>query len=116
MAVHAHRSAAGAKGGQQHQAIGHSRGRPTIKIHALADGAGRLYALMLTAGQAHDIHGGRALLASVPPMQTLVTDKAYNANDLRDVLTRQGTEPISRPHRADWSGSPSTPPPTEHVA
>ena len=41
---------------------------------------------MLTAGQVHDIHGGRALLASVPPMRRLVADKAYDANNLRDFL------------------------------
>ena len=52
---------------------------------------------MLTAGQVHDIHGGRALLASVPPMRRLVADKAYDANDLRDFLTRQGTEPVISP-------------------
>ena len=52
---------------------------------------------MLTAGQVHDIHGGRALLASVPPMRRLVADKAYDANDLRKYLTRQGTEPVISP-------------------
>ena len=97
-AVRAHRSAAGAKGGQQNQAIGRSRGGPTTKIHALADGAGRLYALMLTAGQVHDIHGGRALLDSVPPMRRLVADKAYDANDLRDFLANQGTKPVISPN------------------
>ncbi len=55
---------------------------------------------MLTAGQVHDIHGGRALLASVPPMQTLIADKAYDANDLRDFLIRQGTEPVISPNHA----------------
>lgn len=53
---------------------------------------------MLTAGQVHDIHGGRALLASVPPMRKLIADKAYDANDLRDFLTGQGTEPIISPN------------------
>ena len=52
---------------------------------------------MLTAGQVHDIHGGRALLASVPPMRQLIADKAYDANDLRDFLARQGTEPVISP-------------------
>ena len=28
-------------------------------LHALADGQGRLYALLLTPGQTHDIHGAR---------------------------------------------------------
>ena len=65
------------KRGQHRQAIGRSRGGPTTKIHALADGAGRLYAVMLTAGQVHDVHGGRALLARVPPMRRLIADKAY---------------------------------------
>ena len=52
---------------------------------------------MLTAGQVHDIHGGRALLASVPAMRQLIADKAYDANDLRDFLASQGTEPVISP-------------------
>jgi transposase len=53
---------------------------------------------MLTAGQVHDIHGGRALLANVPPMRRLIADKAYDANDLRDFLVNQGTEPVISPN------------------
>ena len=34
---------------------------------------------MLTAGQVHDIQGGRALLASVPAMRRLIADKAYES-------------------------------------
>ena len=83
--------------GRHDQAIGRSRRGPTTKIHALADSAGRLYALMLTAGQVHDIHGGCALLASVPSMRRLVADKACDANDLRDFLVAQGTEPVTSP-------------------
>lgn len=52
---------------------------------------------MLTAGQVHDIHGGRALLASVAPMRRLLADKAYDANDLRDFLAAQGTEAVISP-------------------
>ena len=52
---------------------------------------------MLTAGQVHDIQGGRALLASVPAMRRLIADKAYDANDLRDFLASQGTEPVISP-------------------
>lgn len=52
---------------------------------------------MLTAGQVHDIVGGRALLASVPAMNRLIGDKAYDANDLRDFLTAQGTEAVIPP-------------------
>ena len=52
---------------------------------------------MLTAGQVHDIHGGRALLASVPPMRRLIADKACDANDLRALLAGQGAEPVISP-------------------
>lgn len=52
---------------------------------------------MLTAGQVHDIHGSRALLASVPAMRRLIADKAYDANDLRDFLASQRTEPVISP-------------------
>lgn len=52
---------------------------------------------MLTAGQVHDILGGRALLASVPAMRQLIGDKAYDANDLRDLLAGQGTEAVIPP-------------------
>ena len=97
-AVRAHRSAAGAKEGQQHQAVGRSRGGATTKIHALADVAGRLYALMLTARQVHDIHGGRARSASVPTVRKLIADKAYDANDFCDFLIGQDTEPVVSPN------------------
>ena len=52
---------------------------------------------MLTAGQVHDVHGGRALLAAVPPMRRLTPDKAYDADDLRAFLARQGTEAVISP-------------------
>jgi transposase len=85
------------KRGQRRQAIGRSRRGPTTKIHALADAAGGLHAVMLTAGQVHDVHGGRALLARVPPMQRLIADKTYDANDLRAFLAAQGTEAVISP-------------------
>ena len=41
------------KGGHK-QAIGRSRGGRNTKIHALADAKGRLIAILLTGGEAHD--------------------------------------------------------------
>ena len=52
--VKAHRSAAGGKGGEQKQAIGRSRGGRNTKDHARADARGRLLAILLTGGEAHD--------------------------------------------------------------
>lgn len=53
---------------------------------------------MLTAGQVHDIRGGRALLARVPPMRRLIADRAYDADDVRAFLAAQGTEAVIRPN------------------
>lgn len=85
------------KRGEQGQAIGRSRGGRTTKIHALADQDGRLYALLLTPGQTHDIHGARHLLASVAAPTCLIGDKAYDANDLRRFLAAQGTDVVISP-------------------
>ena len=52
---------------------------------------------MLTAGQVHDVQGGRALLASVPAMRRLIAAEAYAANDLRNILASEGTEPVILP-------------------
>src|SRR5438128_2525008 len=42
------------KRGEQKQAVGRSRGGRNTKIHALSDAKGRLIALLLTGGEAHD--------------------------------------------------------------
>lgn len=99
------------KRGELDQAIGRLRGGRTTKIHALRDEHGRLYAVMLTAGQVHDIQGGRALLASVPAMSRFIADKDYDANDVRDFLAAQGTQAVisPMPRRLD-------PPPFDPVA
>jgi transposase len=82
------------KRGTQKQAIGRSRGGPTTKIHALCDQLGRLYALMLTGGQVHDIWGARGLLACVATPARFLGDKAYDADDIRDYLAAQGSEAV----------------------
>jgi transposase len=51
--VKAHRSVADGKGGSK-AGGGRSRGGRNTKIHALADAKGRLIAILLTGGEAHD--------------------------------------------------------------
>jgi len=55
----------GRKRGQQKQAVGRSRGGRNTKIHALADAKGRLIAILLTGGEAHDCPGYAYLFPTV---------------------------------------------------
>ena len=64
--IKAHRSAAGAKGGISHHAIGRSRGGRTTKIHALTDDLGRPLAF-LYARQAHDLVGAASSVGDNSP-------------------------------------------------
>jgi transposase len=65
----------------QDQAIGHSRGGLSTKIHALVDALGNPLAFLLTPGQAHDLAGADALLPQMTA-DLVITDKAFDA-DLR---------------------------------
>ena len=87
----------GRQRGDQNQAIGRSRGGRTTKIHAIADQEGRIAAILLTPGQAADVNGARTLLAAIPAPEDLIADKAYDADDLRAFLIRQGTRPVISP-------------------
>ncbi|MGB9388139.1 MAG: IS5 family transposase [Pseudolabrys sp.] len=84
--VKAHRSAAGAKGGNGAQAVGRSRGGRTSKIHCLADDRGRPVAFALTPGNVADISMAMPLLAAVARPNRLIADKAYDADSLRNWL------------------------------
>src|SRR5215469_10615447 len=78
------------------QAIGRSRGGPSTKIHALADALGNPCALMLTAGQDHDLACAEPLLENTDP-GAVIADKAYDADAFIDKLTKQGTTPVIPP-------------------
>src|SRR3982074_3505243 len=57
----------GRKRGEQKQAVGRSRGGRNTKIHALADAKGRLIAILLTGGEAHDCQIAERLIRRVKP-------------------------------------------------
>ena len=89
--VKAHRSAAGGKGGAE-QAVGRSRGGRNTKIHALADAKGRLIAILLTGGEAHDCPVAPRLIRRVKPAKHTLGDKAYDSAELREDLQQGGTK------------------------
>jgi transposase len=64
--------------------MGRSRGGLTSKIHALVDADGRAVALRLTGGQVHDSQEAEALLDAMPEGATLLGDKGYDSNAIRE--------------------------------
>lgn len=53
--VRAHQHAAGARGGQEKEEIGRSRGGLSTKIHLVVDALGNPIDYRLTAGQVHEM-------------------------------------------------------------
>jgi transposase len=69
--------------------MGRSRGGLTTKIHALVDAVGRPILLKLTEGQAHDGRSAADMLGSVGAGQTLLADRAYDSDGLRNMLANR---------------------------
>ena len=92
------------------QHIGNSRGGKTTKIHTLVDGLGKPLAFLLTGGQTHDA------VATIPLLEqfeiegsTILGDKAYGSETIRDWISAQGgsyTIPpksnAKNPWKVDW--------------
>jgi len=95
--LHAYQGAplgSGRKRGEQKQAVGRSRGGRNTKIHALADAKGRLLAILLTGGEAHDCPVAKRLIRRAKPSKYTIGDKAYDSAELREELHGRGTKPI----------------------
>ena len=82
------------KRGEQKQAVGRSRGGRNTKIHALADAKGRLIAILVTGGQAHDCPAAERLIRRVKKPKCMLGDKAYDSAELREELDENGTKPV----------------------
>src|SRR5215468_2703675 len=76
------------------QAVGRSRGGRNAKIHALADVKGRLIAILLTTGEAHDCPLAKRLVRRVKPSKRILGDKAYDSAELREDLHERGIKPV----------------------
>ncbi len=69
--------------------MGRSRGGLTTKIHALGDADGRPVKLMLTPGQAGDAPVAASLLEDLAPGATLIADRAYDTNAIRELAAER---------------------------
>jgi transposase len=77
--------------------MGRSRGGLTTKIHAVVDANGNPFHLKLTEGQAHDGRSADDMLDSVGKGQTLLADRAYDSDALRNTLAERGAKANIKP-------------------
>jgi len=100
--IRAHVSAAGAKGGQDGQALGRSRGGFSTKIHLKTDLDGFPLAFHLTGGEASDSRNFEVLLDIGPDEmpRAAVGDKGYDAKSNRDAARERSIAPVI-PHRSN---------------
>jgi len=77
--------------------MGRSRGGLTTKLHAVVDANGNPIILKLTEGQAHDGRSANDMLDSVGKGQTLLADRAYDSDALRDTLAERGAKANIKP-------------------
>ncbi len=68
-------------GGQEHQALGRSRGGFSTKIHIAVDALGNPLRLSLTAGQESDVTQGAPLIKDFAA-QAVIADKGYDSDEL----------------------------------
>lgn len=76
--------------GNREQHMGRSRGGLTSKIHAVVDAAGLPTRLGLTLGEAHDNRLCSLLLADLQPRATLLADRGYDADWIREFASQKG--------------------------
>jgi transposase len=83
--------------------MGRSRGGLTTKIHAVVDADGNPITLKLSEGQAHDGRSAADMLDTVGPGQTLLADRAYDSDALRQSLANRGASANVKPmpHRVN---------------
>lgn len=109
--VRAHQCAAGARGGQQGEALGRSRGGFSTKIHLRAEGQGKPMAFVLSGGERHeakflapllDIGAINRVGRGRPRLRPdrVVGDKGYSYPTIRKYLHRRGIR-ITIPRRID---------------
>lgn len=89
----AHQHSAGAASGTD-EAIGKSRAGNTSKIHLVVDACGLPVAFDLTGGQVNDCTQASSLIARVAGAETLVADKGYDSEAIREQVKQQGAKAV----------------------
>ena len=91
--IRAHRHAAGAKGGQDKQALGRSCGGFSSKIHAKVEAFGLPLGFVVTAGQSSEIKEAEALVGE-DFCEYLLADRGYDSDPFRQALNAKKIIPV----------------------
>ena len=65
----------------------------------MCDNLGRPVRLLLTEGQRSDFKGADVLLKDLPKAQTLIGDRGYDSNKIRNLLIEQEITPCIPPKK-----------------
>ena len=106
--VRAHVSAAGAKRGQQGQALGRLHGGFTTKIHAKSDASGALIGFDLTGREKGEAPHFAVLLDIGPDIapRAVIGDKGYSSKANRALARSRGIAPVI-PHKDNEKDKPA---------
>ena len=89
----AHQHSAGAASGSD-VAIGRSRTGNTSKIHLAVDAHGLPIEFEITGGQINDCPQAPSLIAKLPAAETIVADKGYDSEKIREQIEQQGAKVV----------------------
>lgn len=91
--VKAHQHSAGASS-RCPEGIGKSRAGNTSKIHLAVDSYGLPIAFTITGGDTHDSTAARELIDLLPSPSTVIADKGYDSQYVREQIACRGAKPI----------------------
>lgn len=100
----AHQHSAGATSGDD-EGIGKSRAGNTSKIHLAVDAHGLPIEFEITGGQINDCTQAATLIAKLPTAQTIVADKGYDSEAIREQIEEQGATAVIPRKRTSVKGN-----------
>ncbi|HBO6068059.1 TPA: IS5 family transposase [Pseudomonas aeruginosa] len=100
----AHQHSAGAASGKD-EAIGKSRAGNTSKIHLVVDACGLPLAFEITRGQINDCTQVSSLIAKAPEAESIIADKGYDSEAIREQIVQQGAQIVIPRRRTSVKGN-----------
>lgn len=91
--VKAHQHSTGAAS-EEDQAIGHSRGGNTTKIHMAVDAYGLPIEFDITGGEVNDVKVAPEFVQKLPASEFVIADKGYDSELLREIIREKGSVPV----------------------